>query len=261
MKHVMAENGRSGGGPGYAKVALPLPVRQEFDYGIPACLGGRVSAGERVRVPFGRRHLVGYCVGLAEESDIPPARIRYIEELLDPAPVVGPDLLALTRWMADYYACSWGEALAAALPAGVGNPAARRPRTAVLLAAGEAAAAKALEEAGERRPEQARVLRVLAAGGEGLSPAELARRARTTTSPIRTLARAGMLVLEELDADDDPFAGVPAAPDTPPELTADQARALASLAGAIERREFRVELLWGVTGSGKTEVYLRAIEP
>ncbi len=96
----------------FALVALPLPLKEPFTYAIPE--GMSVQVGQRVRVPFGRRSEVGVVVALAKESDV--KGMKAIAELLDPEPILSAHLLKFTRWIADYYLCGWGEALALALP-------------------------------------------------------------------------------------------------------------------------------------------------
>ncbi len=109
--------------PLYAEVAVPLPVKKIFDYLVPPELRAVVRPGMRVRVPFGKRILVGCCVGLKDRSGIPG--VRNVLAVVDREAVIDRRMLRLTRWLADYYFCSWGEAIRAACP-----PLLRRPRRA-----------------------------------------------------------------------------------------------------------------------------------
>ncbi|HYL97716.1 MAG TPA: hypothetical protein VEZ90_02090, partial [Blastocatellia bacterium] len=104
----------------FAEIALPLPLRQTFTYRLPGDMGSLASPGCRVVVPFGRKLQTGFIVSLSEalEGEVPASSIKEVEELVDEAPIVPPDILELTRWMADYYYAPWGEALRAALPGG-----------------------------------------------------------------------------------------------------------------------------------------------
>ena len=106
-------------GFGYAEVALPVPRSATFTYRIPEPLGERTKVGVRAVVPFGRRRLTGVVVGLAETCEI-DAEILEIAEVRDERPVFDARMLQLCRWVAEYYLCSWGEALKTALPAGMG---------------------------------------------------------------------------------------------------------------------------------------------
>ena len=101
----------------YAEVTFNLPIKEVFTYKIPPEFFGKIQVGMRVLVPFGRRRITGYVVALAEkwEKDI---KLKSISDLPDTRPVIGEEILTLTKWLSNYYQCSWGEAIRAALPAG-----------------------------------------------------------------------------------------------------------------------------------------------
>ncbi len=101
----------------YVSVAVPLPVTGTFTYLVPEEFASAVSVGVRVLVPFGRRKLTGFVVAEEATSDI--AHVKPILDVLDVTPVVGPRMIELTRWIADYYLAPWGEVLRAALPPGI----------------------------------------------------------------------------------------------------------------------------------------------
>ncbi|HEY0385491.1 MAG TPA: hypothetical protein VGC64_05745, partial [Pyrinomonadaceae bacterium] len=109
--------------PQYAEVAIPLRVMQTFTYRLPLALQAEVQLGSRLLVPFGRKRLTGYIVALYElldaSTDLADTEIKEAEELLDTEPLLTPEILEITRWVADYYAAPWGEVLKAALPAGL----------------------------------------------------------------------------------------------------------------------------------------------
>jgi primosomal protein N' (replication factor Y) len=102
----------------FAEVAVPIHLRKTFTYRLAGTMTARV--GCRVVVPFGKKLLTGFIVALHENiaGELIESDIRDVEELVDESPVVGPDILELTRWMADYYHAPWGECLRIALPAG-----------------------------------------------------------------------------------------------------------------------------------------------
>jgi primosomal protein N' (replication factor Y) (superfamily II helicase) len=101
-----------------ADVVFNLPLKDVFTYEIPSYFSGMVKKGMRVFVSFGNRRLTGYVVGISNlnEKNI---KLKTIEEVPDSEPVISIELLSLTRWIADYYHSSWGEAIKAALPAGL----------------------------------------------------------------------------------------------------------------------------------------------
>ncbi|MGB6449714.1 MAG: primosomal protein N', partial [Steroidobacteraceae bacterium] len=114
--------------PGILRVALDVPVRRLFDYLSPEAIPGAIRVGARLKVPFGRRRLIGIVVETAPESDIPQDRLKSAVETVDTVPILDAETLALVCWAADYYHHPLGEALASALPRALrlGAPAVRR---------------------------------------------------------------------------------------------------------------------------------------
>ena len=117
------------------------PIEQVLTYRVPSRLKRIIQPGQRVRVPLGRgdRLAVGYCVRVdaSAPGDLDPSRIKDVVEVLDPLPLIDDKMLELTRWMADYYACSWGQALDAVVPAGVKKHAGTRIGTFLVVPAGD----------------------------------------------------------------------------------------------------------------------------
>ncbi len=240
-------------------VALDVPVDRVFTYRVSPEMAPRAKVGHRAVVPFRGRARIGFIVD--ERPGGAPGRLLDVAEVPDEEPVLSPSLLGLGRFVARYYGGSYGEALTAMIPRGVrrrGKGAARRR---VRLAPG---APPPTIDAEEPSPgPRTRVLRLLLRHPEGFLLADLCRRARTSASPIRTLARRGAVVVEKERGVDDALmeaARAPAERETPPEPTPEQAAAIRRVVGAVEAEVFAPFLLLGVTGSGKTEVYLRGIE-
>ena len=240
------------------RVAVPGPRRRWFEYLPPA--GGPAAdvlpPGTRVRVPFGGSVRTGVVLGASDGPEIEAGRLRRVAERLDDEPSIPPSLLRLLIWAADYYHHPIGEVVRTALPAGLRRA---RPAAPVLAPAarawrltGKAAASSALV----RAPRQAAVLAALEeAGRQGGEPRLAETRLRTIPSwrpAVRALARKGWV--EPLAAPPPP-AGSGSNLATPNESQARAVEAIVSAAGS-----FRAFLLDGVTGSGKTEVYLIAID-
>ena len=247
-----------------ASVALNLPLSKTFDYLVPDRLRGQVVVGGRVRVPFGnRRQVLGYCVELKPSSPVPEGRLKEIERSLDDQPLFTPVILRAARWMADYYQCSFGEALHAALPSGVRKGARRlRARFAVLQVTC-AEADRAADELFSRSPAQSKALRALALMGGQARAGELKRAAGTSRSSLDALKRRGLVSVELRPVEsEDPLAhaGLQAQPvTTVPRLTDEQQAAYNLITDRVKRGRFDVVLLQGITSSGKTEVYLQSI--
>src|SRR5215468_687568 len=102
--------------PEIAQVVVELPLETPLDYRIPPDLGAGCRIGQRVLVPLGKRQVLGYIVGLADTSTV--TDLKELTEVLDDTPLLTPALLQLTRWIAEYYLCPWGQVLKAAVPEG-----------------------------------------------------------------------------------------------------------------------------------------------
>ncbi|MGH7149982.1 MAG: hypothetical protein ACREIU_04765, partial [Planctomycetota bacterium] len=146
----------------FAAVALNRPIRTEFTYAVPPPLRSAIAPGARVVVPFATKREVGVCVRVLEEPGIDPRRIRPLERLLDEEPILPADLLQLARWIADETVCSWGQAIAALLPASLKRETARRTIVQIEATPGAENALPSLE--GDW-PKQFRILRTLLEAG------------------------------------------------------------------------------------------------
>ncbi len=173
----------------FAEVAVSLPMDRTFHYSIPDNLSADIKIGKRVFVPFLNRSIVGYVVGLTDTADV--KNVKSIISVIDKEPILNEEILKLTRWVKDNYFCSWGEAIAAVIPAGI---------------------KKGKEAIGSRIKESGGVLR------EKFPPSK------------------------------------------PHDLMEEQSRALRAVIESIDKHEYKTFLLHGITSSGKTEVYLQAIE-
>jgi primosomal protein N' (replication factor Y) len=235
----------------------------EFDYLVPDGLANshaparQIEPGRRVRVPFGKanRALVAYCVAVEIKSE-GGRRLKAVASVLDRQPILLPAMLRLTRWMAEYYLCPWGQALEAVVPAGVRYEAGTRD---VRLLAVSPEIAERISQA-ELPPKQADALRILAASPRPLSLRELAARAQCTAGPIHELRKKGLLVetVERVSTQRAP--SLKHDRQQPHVLNPDQQQALTAIREALHAPDHRTILIHGVTGSGKTEVYIQAIQ-
>ena len=224
-------------------VALPVPVSQAFDYLLPESQDALLP-GMRVSVPFGKRMMVGLVVEMPRQVEAEGSRYKQIQQVLDPGPIAPPDWLAALRWASGYYQHPLGEVIAAALPGALREtrtPLLRQSRQLAITARGVEALAQLPMRASRLRAslQQLAAMPVILAHGQavpGFDAAQL-RRARKEGWIIET-----------------PLPPPQAAVADGPVLTTAQQEALHALQAI---NGFEVSLLEGVTGSGKTELYLQ----
>jgi primosomal protein N' (replication factor Y) len=233
------------------RIALDTPLRRIFDYLPPPNLTQTPPAGVRILVPFGRQRLVGILVGIAVESALPALKLKAALEILDAQPVFDAVTFDLLRWAADYYHHPIGEVFAAALPVSMraGQPVAERTQHWGLSEHGREELAS---PSSKRAPQQRALLAWLAERGSATSD-EVGL--SFNQALLRNLAQRGWIAATMSDSQGalgnlDILPGALA-------LTGAQAQAVAGILATLGT--FSVHLLDGVTGSGKTEVYLQAI--
>lgn len=236
-------------------VAVNVPLSRLFDYSLAHgqdCL----APGCRVRVPFGRRQVVGLVVGLSESSDVPHTRLKPVLDVLDTEPLLSATALWLIRFTSDYYHHPVGEVAAAAMPVLLRKGKDLYPllEFVAITAAGEQCNLAAMSR---RAPRQAELMTVLAdAGGNGVDVDTLSETLPHWRRAMKPLQQKGLLTrFEGRGEDEEPVAVF--APTPGPTLNTEQQAAV----DAVRRGDgFNAHVLDGVTGSGKTEVYLHLID-
>ncbi len=244
--------------PAYVEAVLPVPLRRSFTYRVPEEMRGTIKLGARMKVPFGKRSLTGYAVKLHAElpADIEfdVSKIKNIIEISDAEPLITPEILKLTQWTADYYASFWGEMLKASLPAGINAEKVRPKRRKAVRLLAVPPDAKPLTD------QQQQIVGLLAANGGEMFFTEIVEQAAVGASPINTLVKRGLLEVYVEDVMRDPLAGANLPNRDDFTLTDEQQAALGAVTSALtDDGKFKSFLLHGVTGSGKTEVYIRAM--
>ena len=317
-----------------ARVVVPVPIDKAFDYLIPEAFQSDTLVGSRVVVSFGRRIMTGVVVEVLDESTT-SSRLKSINDVLDTTPALTDELIRLTRWIADYYMCGWGEVVRAVLPSGIDYknsytiqfngtlPAEANASTHRVLQLVEAhsgstletlqkldkkislAALRKLEREGyvtiasslqkprvrvkkqkhlrlvppiqdktalqalqqDLRGQQQQALvhtlyELKQEGEESPSMSATMARSGVSSSTVKSLATKGLVLVQEHEVLRTPLGDMPAAPESPKKHTLHkaQARALETINEAIAAARFETFLLHGVTGSGKTEVYISALK-
>jgi primosomal protein N' (replication factor Y) len=245
-------------GPQVFRVALDMPLRRVFDYLAPKDPGsgaaGVAAPGVRVRVPFGRQRLIGVVLEIAGSSELPADRLKPILEVLDAQPILDTAALGLLRWAAEYYHHPIGEVFAAAMPKALrlGASTSTTVERWSLTAAGHDA-----HQQGEpkRAPKQRKLIEFLAAN-DSVTADALTEHLPHWRDAAKQLVARGWIGSMDIE---------PVAPDVPtsaqaegPPLSDEQRKAVEIVSEALSR--YGTFVLHGVTGSGKTEVYLRIVE-
>jgi primosomal protein N' (replication factor Y) len=237
------------------QVAVPAPLFSLFDYLPPVgCDPEMLCAGVRVRVPFGNTERCGLILALRKGSEQDVDKLKKAIELLESGPLMQPGDLELLRWAADYYQHPIGEVVAGALPVRLRRclPQARTAHAGWRLTS---SGRRVDPDSLKRAPRQVQLLGLLGKSPGGLSRDEVFLRVGECRQVVRTLEKKGWLETCELQGGSN--SAVPSTRSAPLELNEHQARAVAAVTDRLER--FGVFLMEGVTGSGKTEVYLHLV--
>ncbi len=246
--------------PGVPEVVPLDGGARAYSYSVPAALKETLQVGQLVRVPLGGRTSLGVVWKYPAEPP-PAAKLRSIMVLEHEQPVLTPDVCKLAEWMAGYYGCGLNSVLETVLPSAVRKgvrPVLRRLLTLVALPDAEA-----LAKLRRKAPRQAQVLDYLASQKEPADRAKLVTGLGVSQQAVDALIKAGT-VKEDASvlwrvAYDDPFAEAESVASAGHQLNADQAAAVASVSASLDGHAFKAHLLHGVTGSGKTEVYVALI--
>jgi primosomal protein N' (replication factor Y) len=243
--------------PNYVRVIIDRAIQRELDYSVPDTLADRIGIGSRVRVPFRDKSALATVLATLEHSDA--KGIRPIEALVGEAPTISESLLELAKWMSTYYCCPLETVMRSLLPqvirrAEVGwkKQLFVQPLTKIDT--------DTIDNLRKRAPRQAELLEAIARLEKPMPAAQLLRKTSFDNQTLRALAKRGLIELREEAVERDPHADEQFIATTNLELNPEQALALNRITDALTAPETaKPILLHGVTGSGKTEIYLQAI--
>src|SRR5947199_1162966 len=242
----------------FIHVAVPVPALDLLTYRVPDAMPAP-AVGARVVVPLGSRTVTGIVVARdVTLAGVAESEIKSIRQVLDDDAFLPADVVALARWTAEYYAAGPGETITAVLPPTTRGARADAHKT-MRVAAITAAGLGAIEEPSAITTKQRETLDILAGAPYGLPTSQLAARG-LGAGTVSRLAASGLVSLRQDRVDRDPFEAAPfaaVAPEADRRLTIEQEAAFARLRAMATAGRFGVALVHGVTGSGKTEIYLR----
>lgn len=232
-------------------------------YAVPPTCAAELTLGSLVRIPLRQRSELGVVLRFGTDQEVPPGKLKMLYEVVQPFPVLPPDLMALYAWVKDYYAATPEAVLEAMIPVAIRRGMKVKQRR--YLAPGVLPDAEQMAALEKRAPKQAALLSFVAQQFKPQARADLLKRMGIGAAACQALVAKGYLV--ETDTEEARVAYADelgddeaAVPETRHALTTEQAAAVTSITAAIEAGCFSVRLLHGVTGSGKTEVYLHAVE-
>lgn len=231
-------------------VAINTPVANGFDYLANHDTGYQLSPGVRLRVPFGHRKVTAVLIEQRSNTSIAQSKLKQIEQVLDDTPVIPADLLKLAQWVSQYYHHPLGEVIHTMLPATLRQG---RSNTIPLETLWYSMSKADINDL-KRAPKQSQLLQAILKAPEGLSESYLQEHFHSWRPAVKALAEKGFIASRQIE----PLTPeMTACADPNISLNADQQNALDLITESLNR--FQTHLLQGVTGSGKTEVYLRLI--
>ncbi len=240
----------------YASILLDVAVDKALDYGIPKSFD--VKRGSHVQVPVRGFMRNGYVIDIKEESSF--SKVLPIHAVLSEEELLTDELFELAIWMSKYYATSLRGVLQRMLPSSVRNNLAHKQQFYVSALKSKKELREMCEQLRIDNPSQAAVLDVILLTQKGILLTELLEKAAVSRSPVQTLANKGILHLRQIQIDRSPLAGQDFFKTEAKVLKDQQKAALDRIVNTLKENRFETHLLFGITGSGKTEIYLQAIE-
>src|SRR5438876_2937500 len=243
--------------PNYVRVIIDRAIQRELDYSVPETLAERIGIGSRVRVPFRDKSALATVLATLEHSDA--KGIRPIEALVGEAPAISESLLELAKWMSTYYCCPLETVMRSLLPQVIRRAEVGWKKQLFVQPLAKIDGDK-IDNLRKRAPRQAELLEAIAKLEKPMSAAQLLRKTSFDNQTLRALAKRGLIELREEAVERDPHADEQFIATINLELNAEQALALNKVTDALAAPQIaKPILLHGVTGSGKTEIYLQAI--
>lgn len=243
---------------GYASVILDLAIGKTLDYGIPHSMSQAIRKGIRVEVPVRGRPCGGYVFEVKEKSEFPS--VKPITKILSESELVTKDAFELALWISHYYVAPLNQVLKSMMPASIRKKIQPKEQLYVMRKKTRDELRDITVEIRNSHPAQAAVLDVMLQVNKGILLTELLEATEGSRSPVDTLVKKGCLIVEPIRIDRSPLIDEDYFKTKHKALNDDQQIAFNRVLDSLENHRFETHLLHGVTGSGKTEIYLQAID-
>lgn len=242
----------------YASVLLDVSIRKPLDYGIPEELIGKVARGSLVRVPLknGFRH----ATVLKVKSQTDYSLVKPIESLVEEAKELSDELFDLALWMAEYYCTPLEDVLKIMIPSSIRGKGRPKEQLYVTREKGISELIETCQELRQKNPAQAEVLDLMIQVKKGIFLSDLLESIQGKKQAVQALVKKGLLKIGKKNIDRSPIQNEEYFQTKAKPLTDEQSAALEKINRSISENKFEPHLLYGITGSGKTEVYLQAIQ-
>ena len=242
----------------YASVILDVSINKTLDYGIPDNLLETVQAGTRVEVPLRGQARKGYVFETKDNTAF--SRVLPVKDIVSEEVVITPELFELAVWMSRYYCAPLHQVLKTVLPSSVRRDTKPKEQLYVQRKKSREVLRELAKELRNKKSSQAAVLDVMLEVKDGILLSELQEMADVSRSPVMTLEKSGALAVDIVRIDRSPLVDAEYFKTRPKKLHEEQGKALDKIKKTLNDEAYETHLLFGVTGSGKTEVYLQAID-
>ncbi len=242
----------------YVDVLLDSAIHKSLEYGVLPEMADRVRKGCRVMVPVRGSLRSGYILDVKQDSTFPS--VKAIADVLSTEPLLTSELFDVALWMADYYCSPLSHVLKVMLPSSLREKVRAKEQQYVMRAKTRDEMADICRSLRARSPKQVDVLDVMLKVRKGILLTELLEQAGTSRAPVDSLVKKGLLLIDIVRTDRSPFQNEEYFRTKPKTLSGEQAASLKATTDLLNAGRFGVNLLYGVTGSGKTEIYLQAID-
>lgn len=242
----------------FASIILDVSIEKPLDYGIPLELIDQIKPGVRIEVPVRGKLTKGYVHSIKDSPEFIP--VKPIARVISDTEIITPDIFQLAVWMAKYYCTPFGQILKAIIPATIRKDTKPKQQYFVMRAKTREELQELCSVLRNKNSAQADILDVMLNVSKGILLSELLEKTKGSRSPVNALVKKGILLLDIVRVDRSPLINEQYFKTKAKTLNSEQVSALEKISASIKDSRFETHLLYGVTGSGKTEVYLQTIE-